>query len=303
MRYIPLLKDTHCQDEGARVRAGAGSGTQCLLHRTLLLKRWTSPTSAPSVFSLPSSAGCRLSDSANPELLAGIISFIFNHLKILQCVTIGNEQQELGFAARQHSRLAVPHHIALSQSSMCSLSLPSSGFTPTCMLSVSIPTHTFACTHTHTYVHIHTITQLTHSSLHAYARVCLYILVYTHVHTCAHMTSQQQLPRCSGPVRGMVGPNVRKSIFILELGAGRRSALFIRKASTDCSPFSTLSIYLKGAAVKWVPPTHFITAATNIMSTYYIQNVYQRCHFWKTAQGAICSPTSLPEPQTYFWGC
>ena len=49
---------------------------------------------------------------------------------------------------------------------------------------------------------------------------------------------------------------------------------------------------------------HFITAVTNIMSTYYIQNVCKGAAFGRRLRERLFAPpTLLPEPQTYFWDC
>lgn len=84
----------------------------------------------------------------------------------------------------------------------------------------------YPCTHLHSHTlsylcahpHGHTTHTLIFTCLCTHSHA--YALIYTHVHACAHMTSQQQPPRCSGPVRGMVGPSIKE--VHIDLGAGGR---------------------------------------------------------------------------------
>lgn len=113
---------------------------------------------------------------------------------------------------------------------------------------ISTPSHN---SHTHLYMLMHT-RAYTYSFTH----------MYIHVHAWPHNSSFHGAPYLSR-----------------SWGQGKRSALFIRKASRDCSPFSTLSMYLKVLLLNGFLQLHFITAATNIMSTYYIQNVCKGATF------------------------
>ena len=95
----------------------------------------------------------------------------------------------------------------------------------------------FACSpspHPRTHLHSHTLIPMctstrshnshTHLYMLMHTLTCLYTLIYTQVHACAHMTSQQQLPRCSGPVRSIVGPSI-KEIHIYPGAGGRERGL------------------------------------------------------------------------------
>lgn len=159
--------------------------TQCLLHGTLLLKPRTSPTPAPSVSSLPSSAGRRLSRLG--QSWAGRNHII--HFQSLKKTPMCHHQQwaagAAGFGARRHSKwLAAPRHMALSQDSMCSLSLPSSGFSR----ALRLHTHAHICIHTHSYLCAHPHGHTTHTLI--FTCLCTHMLIHTHLHTrtcmCTH---------------------------------------------------------------------------------------------------------------------
>lgn len=265
MRYIPLLKDTHCQDEEDRVWAGQALEPSACFTEPSCSNAEHPPPLHLQCFPFPPVLAADSPDSANPEL-AGIISFIFNHLKILQCVTIGNEQQEL--EALQPGNIPGWQFLITSLwvRIPCALFLcPVLGLLPlACSLSPYPRTHLHAHTlipmcistpshnsHTHLYMLMHT-RAYTYSFTH----------MYIHVHTWPHNSSFHGAPYLSR-----------------SWGQGKRSALFIRKASRDCSPFSTLSMYLKVLLLNGFLQFHFITAATNIMSTYYIQNVCKGATF------------------------
>lgn len=160
-----------------------------------------------------------LPDSANPGL-AGIISFIFNHLKILQCVTIGNEQQELealqpGNIPGWQMFLITSLWVRFQFLFLC----PVLGLLP---LACSLSPYPRTRLHAHTLIPmcISTPSHNSHTHLYMLMHTCAYTYSFTHMYMCTHDLTQQQLPRCSGPVRGMVGPSI-KEVHIY-LGAGGR---------------------------------------------------------------------------------
>lgn len=169
--------------------------TQCLLHRTLLLKPWTSPTPAPSVFSLPSSAGPRLSRLGQSWAGRNHVIYFQSLKKTPMCHHRQWAAGAAGFGARQFSKwLAGPRHITLNQDSMCSLSLPSSGFTPLpCSQSPYPRTHLHS--HTLSYPWTHPHGHATHTLIftclctHSYAYTHSFTHTYMHAHTWPHNSS------------------------------------------------------------------------------------------------------------------
>ena len=169
--------------------------TQCLLHRTLLLKPWTSPTPAPSVFSLPSSAGPRLSRLGQSWAGRNHVIY-FQSLK--KTPTCHHRQWAAGaadFGARQYSKwLAGPRHITLNQDSMCSLSLPSSGFTPLPCSQSPYPRthlHSHILSYPWTHPHGHATHTLIFTCLctHSHAYTHSFTHTYMHAHTWPHNSS------------------------------------------------------------------------------------------------------------------
>lgn len=181
--YVPLFKDTHCQDE--EDRAGAGQALEpsaCFMEPSC-----SHPEHPPAphlqCLPLPAVLAADSPDSANPGL-AGITSFIFNHLKRLQCVTIGNEQQELqalepGDIPSGWQCLITSLWVRIP----CALfPCPVLGF---CMLSVSIPMHTFAFTHT--LIPMCTSPRSHNSHTHLHMLMHTLTCLCTHLHTCTRM--------------------------------------------------------------------------------------------------------------------
>ena len=175
----------------------------------------------------------------------------------------------------------------------------------------------FACSpspHPRTHLHSHTLIPMCTSTRSHNSHTHLYMLMHTHAYTHSFTHTYMHVHRWphNSSFHGALALweawwvlVLRKSIFIQELGAGKEVCVVYKEGKyRQWSPFQYIIYTSQGAAVKWFPPASFHHSCNKHYVSILHSKCLQRCHFWKTAQGeTICSPTLLPEPQTYFWGC
>lgn len=207
-------------------QAETSKSVTALHHKAFLLSPLTSPISTPSVSSL--TLLWRQTLQTWPMLGWQVSYHLFQSL---QKTLICHHQWWTGAAIlriRQYSKwLADPNHITLNQDSMCPVS----------------NTQIWVCSHSHVFIHTcaftHPLTPM-HTSTQSHRFTHFYILVHALIHTRRHACAHTQCPHssniwnrlllgCSGPVRSIVGSNIKKvHVSLWELGLGREVCTVVR---------------------------------------------------------------------------